>query len=133
MKAKSNVPTLVRMKINEDYVEKAYSGDEEIKKKMRVINALDAYSTYTPDERMSLKLAGSMTLEDIAFTDKLPIWLDEIVRDKGKNWFIKASIDDISTEIDKKKPQLQTLNDIQQEALNNMKDGAGDQYKQPAA
>lgn len=100
----ANVPTLIRMKLSEDYVEKAYSGDEEIKKKMRVVNALDPNAVLSTDEKLNLQRAGGITTEDVLFSQMLPVWLDELVQEKGREWFLGATVGMIKVEVGKKSP-----------------------------
>jgi hypothetical protein len=51
---------------------------------------------------MSMATFGEASKEELLFSRKLPLMLDEIIRDKGSKWFKDAKFDEIKQEVDKK-------------------------------
>lgn len=127
--SESNMPLLIRQKIAEDFVDKAYSGDAVMKKKMSVVNALDTLSVYGADEILSLQAAMAITTEDAIFNRMLPKWLNEIIQDKDEQWFVKSPIAEIQKLVDEKKKSIKTTNALQDLTMQTLRQPDG----QPAA
>lgn len=102
---KANMPIIVRKRLADDYVDKAYSGDLVMKKKMAVVNSLDTLSLYSSDEILNLRAANAITQEDMLFSRMLPIYLDRLLEEKGEEWFIKVSLKDIKPLVEALKPK----------------------------
>lgn len=98
--AEANVPAFIRTKMISDYVDKQYAGDDVMKKKTSFIMDIDDLATITPDERMSMATFGEASKEELLFSRKLPLILDEIIRDKGTQWFTDAKFDQIKEQVD---------------------------------
>ena len=106
-----------------DYADKQYSGNDTVKKKAVFITQSDPYSLHSVEEKVSLKVLGGITTEQIILSDNLPIILDRIIRDKGDEWFQEADFDAINAEVTRLKPEyLPKPNLMQQQALQNMQE-----------
>jgi len=97
----ANVPAFIRVRMMEDYVDKQFGGDVLMKKKSQLIGQMDPICTYSVEERQSM-LGTAVGQEALRFNINLPSMLDEIIREKTKDWFIKAGYDEIKAEADKK-------------------------------
>lgn len=91
----AKMPDYIRSAQIEDYVDKQFGGNEVLIKKSRLINQMDLVAV-TPEEDKQLKvLNGSITQRDLQFNAHLPLIIDKIIRDKGKDWFMNAGYDAI--------------------------------------
>lgn len=120
--SEAKLPKFMLVQQTKAIVDKQYSGDDVMKKKTDVILAVDRIALDTTDEKLSKRLANSITTDDMVFSDTLPLILDEIVRDKGNEWFINAKIADIKKEVDQVKTTFvsESNNPLQNQAINNM-------------
>lgn len=93
---KANIPKFILQRIALDYIDKQYSGDAVLKRKGAYIICYDALSVYSTGDK---KQVG--TPEQQAYSLMISTWLDEVINDKGNDWFINASDEDITREVDK--------------------------------
>jgi hypothetical protein len=104
-----------------DYADKQYSGNDTVKKKAVMVTQIDPYSLHSVEEKLSLKVSGAITTEQMILSDMLPLIMDRIVRDKGDEWFQEADFDAINGEVQRLKSEyLPKPNELQQQALLNM-------------
>lgn len=100
----AGMPDWIKAQQIYDYTDKQYSGNEVIKRKTEVILQMDKLSLKSEDAILNMKLAGSVTMDDILLNANLSLWLDKVIREKGDDWFIEAKYDDIEAEVKKMKP-----------------------------
>lgn len=91
----ANIPVFIRQRMALDFVDKQYSGDDVMKKKAQFITAFDSLSVSGVDELSGLKNIDAITEEDIRFSRRLPIVLDDLIREKGENWFLHVRNDEL--------------------------------------
>lgn len=108
----AGLPTVIRQRAAEAYVDKQYSGDAILQKTMKVINKLDTLSVYSSEEILSLRAANMYGQEDLVFHRLLPQWLEQIIEDKGDDWFLDAEIKDIQSEVDRIKKSSMPKNEL---------------------
>ncbi len=96
---KASMPNLIRKRMAKEYAEKAYSGDDVLKKTMDFINYYDSLNVYSIDELVSLRATGAATTDDIIVSQKLPMFIETLVDAKGVEWFLNASFKEIEAGI----------------------------------
>ena len=114
------IPVYERQKKDMEYAAKKYGGDLVFNKKAQVINALDFLNTMTNDEIMSIRLAGGCDQADIILHTCINMWLDDMIDDKGENWFIEAEISEIKPMVDAKKKEAKPTNNLIQQSKQAM-------------
>lgn len=97
---KANMPAFVRVRQVNDYVDKQFGGDETMKRKTELITQLDFMSVLTSAEKQSMVIGGGATSRDWQYSNYLPVIIDDIIRQNGKEWFEDQPFDSIKTEID---------------------------------
>jgi hypothetical protein len=95
----ANVPDFIKAKHLEDYVDKQYGGDEILRRKTMLINELDIVALKSEQDKQIAILNGSVQQRDLQFSVRLPRILDQIVREKGNDWFIESRYDIIESEV----------------------------------
>lgn len=103
--SEAKVPSFILSQLGLDYIDKQYSGNDVIKKKSEVIIQMDSLCMVGGDEKVNLRVTGAIQIEDISFSNKLPLILDAIIRDKGNEWFIQADYEKIKAEVELLKPE----------------------------
>lgn len=98
----AKVPAFMLAKQLNNYSDKQFGGDEVLKKKTWFITQKDPYALKDENAMETLLANNIITQQDWQFTLKLPILMDELVREKSQDWFIKADYDEISRWIDRK-------------------------------
>lgn len=99
--AESKVPVYVRSQMLTEYVSKKWSGNDIVKRKNEISLQLDDIATLTPDEKLTMSTIGGITKEELLFSRKLPLIMDQIIREKGKEWFISSNFDVLKAEIER--------------------------------
>lgn len=94
------LPDYVKTKQLLDYSDKRFGGDTVMIKKVSIINQMDRLSVTSKADRVILLETGSCSKRQCQFSTSLPIILDEIIRNKGNEWFLNATYDTIKTEVD---------------------------------
>lgn len=97
---KANMPAFIRAKQSLDYTDKQYGGDETIKKKAEFISQSDPLFVLSEADKQLQLLAGAIDKRQWQYSIHLPVMLEQIIRDKGKQWFATATYDDIKKEVD---------------------------------
>lgn len=97
--SQAGMPLFIRRRMALDYVDKQYSGDSLMKKKARLIAAIDELSMLGTDEQLKLKQAGIITEEALQLSRRLPTLLDELTNRKGEHWLMQATAEEVSKEI----------------------------------
>lgn len=125
----SKIPAYIRTELMREYVDKQFAGDLIMQRKTDIIIQMDKISTYSVDEQSTMVANGQITQQDLQFSIELPVILDEIIRDKGSDWFLTATYDAIEKLVEKeylleKKPIIpivneNTINQSQQQNTNN--------------
>lgn len=113
----NNLPKFILAEQTKAIVDKQYGGNDVMKKKTDVILEFDRIALDTTEEKISKRLAGSITIQDMIYSDTLPLLIDKLIRDKGHEWFIDAKYEVIKTETD---ALLPTANPVQAQAISNM-------------
>lgn len=88
-----------------DYVDKQYSGNDVLKKKSDYITATDKILFKTSAEITDLRLTGGISIQDVQYHLNVSGMIDEIIRNKGDEWFINAKFEAIAVEIETLKPK----------------------------
>jgi hypothetical protein len=89
----SKIPAFQRQALLEDYTDKQFGGNDVLKKKTQIINALDILATMDIAEIESALLNGAATSREYQYHIHLPNILDKLVRQRGSEWFIATAID----------------------------------------
>lgn len=112
---KSGIPAYQQAALLEDYVDKQFGGNDVLKKKTQVINTIDPLANMLPADVQSVVMNNAATNRDWQFSVKLNYILDKLIRQRGEEWFLRASIDDIEilarTEFDKIVPKPIDMNE----------------------
>jgi len=96
---KANVPTFIRVRMMNDYVDKQFGGDVIMKKKTQLIGQLDPLCTYSVVERQAM-LGSAVGKRAWQFSVELPGIMDSLIRDKGKEWLLRSPYDAVKAEVD---------------------------------
>lgn len=96
---KAMVPDYMKARQLEDYVDKQFGGDDVLKKKTWLINQIDVFAVSTMGDIQSALLAG---VDHLEFQRHiwLPKLIDQVVRDKSKEWFLNSPFDVINAELE---------------------------------
>lgn len=95
---KDTLPAFQKAAMIEDFSDKNFGGDDYLKKKTCVINQIDKLANLSTAEISAILVSGGAQPRDNQFHINLSIILDKINRQKGTEWFIESSIDDIEAE-----------------------------------
>ena len=95
----SKMPDYIRQYSAMAYVDKSCGGDEVMVKKSNFINYIDPYSVTTATDKDLTITSGVASVDQIRYSNELPVLLNKLIYKKGKQWFINADFDDIETEI----------------------------------
>jgi len=96
----ANIPAFIRADLMKDYVAKQFSGNRVMQKKSNLIIEMDYLSVYNTDEKEGMLLINEVTLYDLQYSVHLPNMLDEVIRDKGDQWFLRAGFDEINSAVE---------------------------------
>lgn len=96
MAKEGEIPAYQKGALLEDYVDKQFGGNDILKRKTCLINQLDKLANKSFAEISTLVVGGAASNRDWQFSVSLPTILDQINRDKGTEWFLTTSYDDIS-------------------------------------
>lgn len=107
----AGLPLVLRDRMAQDFADKAYWGDSILQKKLAVQSAIDPNYAYSIEELASLQVMGAIVREDAIYTVMLPKYLNQIIEDKGKPWFLQATPEDIKKEVDALMPKPNPLTD----------------------
>lgn len=97
-----SIPDYLKSKQIENYVDKAFGGDEILKRKTEVINALDKISQMSNDRVQMMLLNRGIERSDLLFNVNLPIILNQMIVDLGTKWFLTSHIDEIRDAVNEK-------------------------------
>lgn len=103
---KGNIPGYVRKKQITEFVDKRFAGDDIFQKKTAVISALDDLYVYSPDERLTMRTTGEIQQKDLIYSRNLPNILDDIIQERGTDFFKNADIQALRTIVDEKMAPL---------------------------
>lgn len=92
---KAGIPVFIRRRMAMDYVDKQYSGDELMKRKAQLITELDELSVLSTAEIADLRTTGTVTNEEIIYSRKLPVLIDELVQQKGEYWLVNTPLREV--------------------------------------
>jgi hypothetical protein len=92
---RANIPVFIRQRMALDFVDKQYSGDDVMKKKAQFITAYDQLSVLPIEEIERLRAMNIITDAEIIFSRRLPQLLDSLIKEKGVQWFLYASLEDV--------------------------------------
>lgn len=95
----SKMPPYQRAAILAKYNNKQFSGDDVLNKKAYVINEMDILNVLTESEISNALLNGGATTRDYQLHLQLPKIINRLIREKGRDWFIRERIETIETEI----------------------------------
>lgn len=86
----ANIPDYVRQAQLEDYIDKQFGSNDVLKRKSLIINWMDPMAVTTEADKQSRVLNGAMSRRDYQKSVMLSKMLDDIIREKGAEWFINA-------------------------------------------
>lgn len=92
-------PDFVKARQMEDYVDKKFGGDDVFKKKTSLVLQLDKLALSNNDTIQTLLLNGGITRRDLMFHVELPYIIDQIERERGGDYMVKATFDAIKQEV----------------------------------
>lgn len=95
----SGISMVLRGRMEQDFADKAYAGDEITRRKVWVTAQIDPCANYTIGEMLSLRTMGAISLEDVTFSQRMPMLLNKAIDDKGERWFLTAAPDDVETQL----------------------------------
>lgn len=99
---KAGMPTVARNQMFVDLMDKQYSGDAIIGKKVRVLAYHDIVLCCSEQEKTA-KLANSEIDRNVLIlSTRLPNILDQLILEKGEEWFLKVGLAEIKPLIDAK-------------------------------
>lgn len=99
---KAGMPTVARNQMFVDLMDKQYSGDAIMGKKVRVLAYHDIVLCCNEMEKTA-KLANSeIDRNDLILSTRLPNILDQLLLEKGEEWFLKIGLTEIKSSIDQK-------------------------------
>lgn len=96
----ASVPDYMKARQLEDYVDKQYGGDEVLKRKTNLINRMDPLAASSEGDKQAKVLGGAISKRSWQFNTYLPSLLDEVIRNKGKEWFVYAAYEAIKMMVD---------------------------------
>jgi hypothetical protein len=97
---KAGMPTFIRSRQVQDYVDKQFGGDAVLKRKTSLIVQMDRMSVLPETAKAALVAGGAATVKDWQLSYALPTILDQLVREKGNDWFVNASYEQINVEVE---------------------------------
>lgn len=92
----ANLPVYIRQKITLDYIDKQYAGDAVLKRKGLFITTHDPVCVYTVQEKEQIA-----TSKELSYSKMISTWLDEIIAEKGNEWFGGATDEALEAEVEK--------------------------------
>lgn len=111
----AKLPQFLKAQMAVDWVDKQYGGDYILQKKAKFIKEYDSLFTFSPEEINMKLLGGAIDIRMAQYNQMLPVILDQLVRTRGKDWFLKAELAVIDTEVQKifleAVPQMPTVID----------------------
>lgn len=101
--SEANVPKFILKKKAIDYIDKQYSGDAIMMKRAIFHTDYNPLYVYSTDEKIQMK--GIFTRTQYIVDQMLDLWLNDVIRTKGVEWFKEAEFEPIKVEIDKLRDQ----------------------------
>ena len=89
---KAGVPTYLTSALLERYIEKQFVNDDLLRKKSRVIMQLDDLATRTDQSIQLMGISGFIPIERIRMHYALPDMIEQLIRERGEDWFVYATI-----------------------------------------
>jgi hypothetical protein len=102
----SKIPGYIRNALMKEYVNKQFGNDLVMQRKTDLIIQLDKLAPYSIDEQQTMVTIGEVTQRDLQFSADLPIILDDIIREKGTDWFLSAPFSSIEDLVNAKFAEL---------------------------
>lgn len=96
----SKIPAYQLGALLEDFTDKQFGGNDVLKKKTSIINQMDILANLTTGDIQIYLTNGLVTLRVAQLHTYLPSLLDAIVRDRGNDWFLNATYDEIKALVD---------------------------------
>lgn len=90
----------VRRQKTDEYMQVVYSGNKIELKKWNVVKVWDMLYCMTEEEQNGRKIRGSATAMDFIKHDKVEVLLNNIILDKGVDWFLKATVKEVMSVLD---------------------------------
>jgi len=89
-----------------DYVDKQYAGDKVMQKKISFIALTDPLFVKTTADKAAM--ASLVPREQLSYNEMISVWLDEIIEEKGQEWFVGASYKEIAVEVEEREAAYET-------------------------
>lgn len=83
----------------EDYADKQFGGDDILMKKTCVINKLDKLAMKNAADLQICVMNNAASVRDWQFSISLPYILDEMIEEKGQDWFLDAPYKNIKEDV----------------------------------
>src|SRR5690606_21484070 len=108
---KAGVPTYLTSALLGRYIEKQFVNDALLRKKAKVINSLDDLATRPDDKIQMMGMTGFIPIERVKMHYQLPTMVEDLIRDRGKQWFVEASTDAIreALNFDERLEEMKTI------------------------
>lgn len=91
----AQLPDHILTAISVDFTDKQFGGNDVLKRKTTVINEMDCLAVKTDADISLIALNNGVTQKEYQLHYKLPIILDEVIRNNGTEWFVKAPFEAI--------------------------------------
>lgn len=99
---KADMPIAIRIRQILDYTDKQFGGDDTMKKKIEMCCQLDKLFVLSETEKQQAVASNAASANDWMFNQYLPLILDDIIRDKGAQWFEESDFEAIEELVDAK-------------------------------
>lgn len=106
----SGMPLLARNQMFVDFMDKQYSGEVIMLKKVNIQAYYDVLLCVTSEEKMSMLLNGEVTKDDLILSTRLPSFMEQLITEKGSKWFIATPVKEFKVFIDEKMNALNIPN-----------------------
>lgn len=96
---KNSYDLSVRYEAEQEYINKAYSDNEVLKKKISFKKFADILHNYTNDELLKLYTLGSFTADEIRLHSTIDNKIERLIYNKGTEWFLSNDFNTILSNI----------------------------------
>ena len=97
----ASVPIFIRARQSIDYTDKQFGGDDVMKRTSQIIRQVDPIFVVSETDKQVMLMGGAISADEWRFSVKLPIIIDQIIREKGQEFILNSDIEIIKKEIDR--------------------------------
>lgn len=110
----AKLPIVARRQMFLDFMDKQYSGDAAISKKIQIIDYYDPLLCVTEEEKLNKLATGEIDRNQLINSSMLPFIIDTLILEKGYAWFEQTNIRDfrpfIGEKLEQYLPKATTFN-----------------------